>query len=438
MNRALASPATLLTILAACGAPTAPAPHLDAAVASRVDSVVSAFMARRPVPGMSIAIVAGGETIYARGYGVAALAGPRAGPVTPNTIFELGSIKKPVTAAAVLQLAQHGALSLDDPAEQWIASIRIPGSPVRIRQMLNQVSGLPEVDDSEAIDTLEFAPGTRWAYSNSNFDRLDEAVQSATGRPFNDYLQHDMLQPLGLRTLGMCDPDHPDIPGMAQGYAPEGDTLEPVEDACWFRGTPSELARWADVLFAGRIVDSASLAQMTRPVVLADGSRHDYGFGLLLQPHRGITRWSHTGHVDGFTASLGHYPDRDLTIAVAANSSSLFDPDAVEVAIADVVLDLAAEPVRALNVGGAERFTGSYDGGTVWFRIGPAGGDTLTLAMTPPGADQEPFFTTLLVRVDSNSYVGADSPEVIGVRFAATGNSAVIDAVGIPWDATRR
>ncbi len=159
-----------------------------------------------------------------------------------------------------------------------------------------------------------------------------------------------MMDSLGLHTLHMCDPAEPHNASMAQGYTLRDSTLTPVPDACWFRGTPGELALWADALFEGRIVRQASLAAMTAPVTLTDGTRRDYGFGLRLRPHRGMVRFSHTGHVAGFTASFGYYPAAGLAIAVAGNSDSFFDPDALEVAIASLLT--GAEPPET---GGAQR-----------------------------------------------------------------------------------
>ena len=415
---------------------------LDRAMVERVDRVASAFMERRGVPGLSIAVVSRGRLLYARGYGAAALSGERAGPVTPRTVFELGSIKKPITAAVVLRLAQRGLVDLDDPAGRWIARIRPEGAAPRLRDLLQQVSGLPATDDESVIRELEFEPRTRWAYRNANFDLLDDLVEKATGTPFPDHLRDTMMQPLGFDTLAMCDPADPRREDLAQGFTRRGGSLEPVEDACWLRGTPGELALWVDSLFSGRILPREVLDEMTAPVVLEDGSRRDYGFGLRLRPLRGTTRWSHSGHVDGFTASFGYYPAAGLTVAVAGNSDSLFDPGGLETAIAALLLGLPPDPPGRFHAGGAERFCGSYDAGEVWFRVAGAEGDGLSLSMTPPAEDAVAYLETGLTRVGETRYVGSDSPDVVEARFAtgAEGSvsGAVFDVVGIPWEATRR
>ena len=433
----------LLTASVACRDARVRHAPLEPSVLRRVDSVAAVFMDRRSVPGLSIAVASYGRLLYARGYGVAALSGERAGPVTPRTVFELGSIKKPITAAVVLQLAERGLVGLDDPAGRWIGRIRTEGPPVRVRDMLNQVSGLPDVDDTATVRALDFEPRSRWAYRNANFDLLDLLVEKATGQHFRGYLKDSMMDPLGLYTLAMCDPENAEEGEMAQGYTRRGGALQPVADPCWLRGTPSDLALWADALFEGRIVGRAELAEMTTAVTLKDGTQRDYGFGLRLRPHRGVERLSHTGHVDGFAASFGYYPKADLAVAVAGNSDSLFDPDAVEVAIGTVLMGMSPLEPEVVSAGNAERFRGVYDAGDVWFRVGGAGGDSLTLSMTPPEENATAYFATRLMRVGETWYVGADSPDVIEVRFLAPGSTevpdgAVVDVVGIPWEATRR
>ena len=439
--RILAASLALLLPCTGCRHRTASALRPDAATLARIDTLAATWMGRRSVPGLSIAIASHGQLLFARGYGVAALSGDRAGPATPETVFELGSIKKPVTAAIVLQLAERRLVDVDSPASRWIEQINTM-VPVRVRDMLNQVSGLPEVDDTTTVRELDFEPRTRWAYRNANFDLLDVLVEKATGRAFNDYLAHSMMDSLGLHSLHMCNPAEPHNASMAEGHTLRDSTLTPVPDACWFRGTPGELALWADALFEGRIVSEASLDAMTTPVTLTDGTRRDYGFGLRLRPHRGMVRFSHTGHVAGFTASFGYYPAAGLAIAVAGNSDSFFDPDALEVALASLLTGAEPPDVEVVNKGGAERFVGVYDAGDVSFRVAGAGGDSLILSMTPTG-ENAPYLTTRLVRVGETRFVGADSPDVIEVRFAPHESSdaptgAVFDVVGIPWEATRR
>ena len=409
---------------------------LAAPVVADIDSVAVWYMRTRSIPGLSIALVRDGDLLLSRSYGFATL-DPDSVRVDSGTLFELGSIKKPVTAVAILRLVERGTLSLDDPVQRWAASIQVPDPPVRLRDMLHQVSGLPaDVDDDDVIDHLDFPPGTRWAYRNANFDRLDEVIHAATGLDFTSYLSTRLTGPLGLTSLGMCHPGDPRPPDLARGYVLQDGRLEAVEDPCWFRGTPRDLALWVDALFNGRVLGDAALDDMLEPAVLADGRVVDYGLGVALRPHRGVRRYSHTGHVDGFAASFGYYPDSGVAIAVAANSESLFDPDGLEMAIADILLGLRdTEEVRAF-AGDSRRLTGSWVADGITFELASGADGTLRMAMRPGGG--RAFMATRLRPAGPFRFVGVDSPDAVALQLnRADPTRAVIYVVGIPWDVTR-
>jgi CubicO group peptidase (beta-lactamase class C family) len=424
-----------------CGSAATTAAGLAPTTVDRIDSIANAWMLQRSVPGISITIVRDGDVLLARGYGTSDANRPA--PVTEETIFDLGSIKKHVTATAVMQLAERGLIDLDDPVQRWVKSIRVPGSTVRLRQMLNQVSGLPEAADSETIERLEFEPGTRWAYSNSNFDRMDDVIEAVDGRSFSEYLSEELAGPLHLSSLTMCVPGLPRSALMARGHTRREGSIVPAEDPCWFRGTTRDLALWVDALFSGKVVSGASLQEMLTPVTLPDGTVREYGFGVLLRPYRELRRISHTGHVEGFASAFGYYMDSQTTIAVAGNSDTLFDPDAIEVAIAGVLFELPRSRQPEYRRGDAGRFAGVYDGGSVWFRVEAKGPDSLELAMQPPRTPGVDFFSTALVRIGPDEFVGADSPDVVVANFTFVPGvehpvGGRIDAVGIRWDVQRR
>ncbi len=407
------------------------------AEASRLDSIAASFQARRGVPGLSIEIVRDGESVFSGSYGFA-IVDER--PVTRETVYELGSIKKPVTAAAVLHADEAGLLSIDDPVGQYASSIRIPGDVVLIRHMLHQVSGLPEVYDGSLIETLDFVPGSRWAYRNTNFDRMDEVLISATGLSFDDYLGRHFRT-----TLAMCDEAAPDPPHLAQGYTPSEEGPIPTDKECWFRGTIPDLAHWFDTLFSGGVINADAVEAMVTPFELANGPT-EYGLGVALRPYRGLTRYSHTGHMSGFTSSVGHYPDYRMTIAVAGNSDGLFDPDAIEMAIATALFDLsgasdsAGPDIRDNSLGQIDHggvdidtFEGSYVTDGLAFRF-EAQGDVLSLRMTPEESHEPQYVSTTIRRTSAFDFVGVDSPDAVRVRF--DGDTAYVYVVGIPWVGT--
>ncbi len=433
-------PIALAAALAGCRASDLAPDALSAAIIERVDSVMEGYLRMRSVPGISVTIVRNGDVLLSRGYGW--MDAGHAAPVTGETVFELGSIKKPLTAAVVLHMAERELVGLDDPIGRWAPLVRVPGTPVRIRDMLHQVSGLPNVEDTEPITHLDFEPGTRWAYRNANFDLLDGVIEAASGRSFSRYFNDELAPPAGVQSLGMCDADGPRPPAMATGHSVRNGAVVTTEDACWLRGSTRDLAVWIDALFSGRVLADASLVAMMTPYTLADGTVGEYGFGLLLRPFRGLRRFSHTGHVEGFSAAFGYYPDLGSTIAVAGNSDALFDPDGVEMAVAAVLSGLESEEPAEARAGDGARFAGVYDAGEVRFAVEAARPDSLRLTMSLSDAPGTAYFSTALVRIGANEYAGADSPEAIRVEFEASrgpagATNARIFAVGIPWDARR-
>ena len=414
------------------------------AEASRIDSIAASFQARRDVPGLSVEIVRDGESMFSGSYGFAVI---DERPVASETVYELGSIKKPVTAAAVLHAADAGLLSIDDPVGRYAESIRIPGDVVLIRHMLHQVSGLPDMPDDSLIETLDFVPGSRWAYRNTNFDRMDEVLISATGLNFDKYVGQHFTTPR-VESLRMCDETAPDAPNLAQGYTTSDDGPIPTDKECWFRGTIPDLAHWFDALFSGDIISASAVDRMVTPFELVDGPT-GYGLGVALRPHRGLTRYSHTGHMSGFSSSVGYYPDYDVTIAVAGNSDGLFDPDAVEMAIATTLFDLSdTEGTAGPNIRDTslediddhgvviDTVEGAYLTDGLAFRFEAQGDDLLSLLMTPEGSPEPQFVSTSIRQVSAFDFVGVDSPDAVRVRFDA--DTAYVYVVGIPWVATRQ
>lgn len=347
---------------------TADARHTgDGAQASPLRAAVDAFahsvLEERQAPGLSIGIARGGETLLIKGFGLANLEHRAA--VTGDSVFRIGSVSKQFTAAAILLLVEDGALSLDDTLDRFF-----PGFPrsdeVSVRQLLQHTSGIrnytsldgfmehaaPLNHDSArmaayiaAADPLyDFDPGTGWSYSNSGYMFLDYIVEQAAGQPLAAFLQARIFDPLGLNDTRMDDAAQI-VPGRVQGYdaapdAPAGFTnagylsLSVAGGAGAMRSTPRDLIVWMQALLGGEVVSGQSLALMLAPARLADGSlasaslsspaaalaNMDYGFGVMTGVRHGRRFIGHGGSINGFNASLIHYPDEDATIVLLVNT----------------------------------------------------------------------------------------------------------------------
>lgn len=347
----------LAAAIVACGAsasPTVPAvpaggvgrhaSAIDPAVTRRIDADVQRVMQRFQVPGAAIAVIVDGKPLYSNAYGLRDR--ERALPVRPDTPFEIGSITKQFTAAAIVQLQEAGKLQLDDPLARYLPHAP-HASEVSLRQLLTHTSGLhdyfdgpeAEVDDlvTRPIDfehliariadqPLDFPPGTRWSYSNTGYALLGKVIETVSGERYRDYLQRHMLAPLGMtHTFTLADNDR--LAGMAVGYRHEQGALRrsPYFHTDWsgaagfLVSTLDDLARWDAGLSGGKVVSPAGYAQMKTSFATADGKPVGYGLGLFVDSVYGQARVGHTGGSQGFTTADEYFPDLGLRILAFSN-----------------------------------------------------------------------------------------------------------------------
>jgi CubicO group peptidase (beta-lactamase class C family) len=297
-----------------------------------------------------------GLLIYAKGYGFENVESKS--HATAETVFRAGSITKMFTAAAIMHLVQDGRVSLDDRVAKYIPELA-GTPPVTIRMLLLQTSGLHDYGDTfvdrcrshttkELVDFIaaqkpltDFMPGSHWAYSNSNYFVLGAIIERVSGEPLGSYLAENVIRPAGLGTTAF-DRESQIVPHRASGYSPvknqkghflNAECLSPdnAGGAGALRSTAADLARWQQALFAGKVVDKASVAAMTTPGRLNDGTlavRPDapisvgptgYAFGLEVSALDGKQAIGHGGSVPGFTAYLVTFPELRLTVAIMTN-----------------------------------------------------------------------------------------------------------------------
>ncbi|PJL24603.1 MULTISPECIES: serine hydrolase domain-containing protein [Stenotrophomonas] len=317
---------------------------LDAAAIRRIDSGVEQVMRRFNVPGAAVMVLQDGRQIHAKAYGQRDVALGLA--VRADTPFEIGSITKQFTAAAVVQLQEAGKLTLDDPLARYL-----PDAPhahaVTLRQLLSHTSGLHDYFDGPeqevdarvtqpiALDRLigrisdrplDFEPGSRWSYSNTGYVLLGRVIEVVSGERYVDYVRRHLLEPLGMRhTFTLADTGR--LEGMAVGYRHEAGALRrsPYFHPDWsgaagfLVSTLDDLARWDRGLAGGRVVSNAGYIEMTTPVQTRDGGSADYGLGLFVNTVYGQARIGHTGGSQGFTTADEYFPDLGLRIIAFTN-----------------------------------------------------------------------------------------------------------------------
>jgi D-alanyl-D-alanine carboxypeptidase len=287
-------------------------------------------------PAVQVAVSERGRVLYAEAFGMADRESATA--ATPRSVVQVGSITKQFAAAAILRLAERGALSLDDRIEKHVPEYDPPAT-ITLRHLLTHTSGLtalpaseytPQTRESflELIDgqPLAFTPGTKFSYSNAGYKLLGYAIESVSGKSFADFVHTEFALPLGLIDTGVCGTSSVPLPdgyGVGQGSSMR---IRAIEMSVPFSAgalcsTASDLVRWSHLLATGRVLLADSYASMTTPASLPPNTiAPPYGLGVFLQNQLGHRAVWHTGGIPGFQSSLLYFRDEDIAVAVIVNA----------------------------------------------------------------------------------------------------------------------
>ncbi|HEU4640974.1 MAG TPA: serine hydrolase domain-containing protein [Gemmatimonadaceae bacterium] len=338
----------------------APASAPDSSLAHTVDSISTAVLASTGVPSASVAVVRHGQVVYANAYGKANLEQGTA--ATPAMRYGIGSVSKQFTAAAILLLAEQGKLSLDDPVGKYIPGLT-QGNQVTIRELLSHTSGYQDfwpqdylmtpmkqsvtprqIADRWGKQPLDFAPGTRWQYSNTNYTLAGMVIEKASGMPFWKFVQTRILEPPRLTSAKDFDanPRAADATGYIR-YALG--PLHPAPDTgsgwMWAAGelamTATDLARWDSTMIHHGLLRPSSWHEMEREVRLANGAGTGYGLGVDVSMAGGHFLVEHSGEVSGFVSENMVFPDDSVAVVVLTNQDAAPAASAIASAIGHVL-----------------------------------------------------------------------------------------------------
>lgn len=348
------------------------AQNLTPAEISKVDEIFKDY-AKADSPGCALGVYRDGAIAYAQGYGIASL--EIGVPITPRTVFDIGSTSKQFTAFSILLLQQEGKLSLDDDIRKFMPEIPDYGKRITLRHLMTHTSGMrdyaglfdlagvPEQNlttDQDAVDlivrqkVLNFMPGEEWDYSNTGFFLLSQVVKRVTGKTLRDFDQENIFTPLGMRSTQIFNDHTLIIPHRATGYSfdderkafgVEMSNFEQTGDGS-VQTSVEDLLRWDENFYTAKLGGEELIRQMQVVGRLNNGKEHEYAAGLEIMTYRGQPVVRHGGAWAGYRAELLRFPKQHTSIAVLCNVAQA-TPSLRANRVADVVMANVLAPLPA-------------------------------------------------------------------------------------------
>jgi len=323
-------------------------------------------------PGCALAVVKDGRIIYTRGYGMAKLEDGIV--MTPDKIFDIGSVSKQFTATCIAMLAQDGKISLDDDIRKYFPALPQYGRPITVRHLIHHTSGLrdyngllvlagfrsesdcPNVEEALQLvfrqKKLNYPTGEEYSYTNTGYFLLGQIVEKVSGKTLNQFAQEHIFQPLGMTHTLYQDDHRQIIKNRATGYeqAEKGYRLnmsnwDETGDGNVYTSV-EDLYLWDQAFYNNKL--GQDLMEMLPTVgVLNNGTKLDYAFGLVVTEHKGLKNVGHGGAWAGFRAAISRFPEQKFSVILLANLDSI-NPTDLCLKVADIYLaDLIKERAKA-------------------------------------------------------------------------------------------
>jgi D-alanyl-D-alanine carboxypeptidase len=343
---------------------------LGSARADVVDDYIAAQLDAQHIPGLSLAVMRDGAVIKTGGYGFANL--ETQSRASTDTVYPLCSVTKQFVAAGILLLERDGKLLLDDPVWKHLDFAAETWRGITLRHLLTMTSGIKDYvndpltpgapplsesrtfpkSDTSAEDILRgvaslplnFPPGTRFAYSNTNYIALAYVITRVSGKPWHAFLRERIFQPLGMTHTGYDDP-LAIVRNRTGRYESIGDARSRkfrnsdwVNSTFWWQGgagiisSVSDMAKWDAALRSGRLLTESDIQTIRAPRALPDGGTSSYGYGWNNDAYEGHGRMWHNGSVPGSSIHFARFDEGKLSVVAMANTPANLDAIAIDVA----------------------------------------------------------------------------------------------------------
>ncbi|HMO79958.1 MAG TPA: serine hydrolase domain-containing protein [Pyrinomonadaceae bacterium] len=328
--------------------------HADA-----VDRLVKEHMRERNVPGAAVAVLKKGKLEKLGIYGLASVEFDA--PVTRDTVFEIGSVSKQMTAAGIMLLVQDGKVRLDERISAYLPNTPDTWKDVTVRHLLTHTSGIKSYTGLSGFELsrrltmeqfikqlsehpLEFTPGERNIYSNSGYNLLAYIIQTQSGKPFMDFMRERIFLPLGMTRTGDRDPRYI-IKKRAAGYewrenglSGRDGSLTDLMGAGSITSTIDDMIKWEMALRGDRFLSPESKREKWTQFTFNNGERSVYGLGWRISDVRGHRLVGHTGQTAGFGAANFRYTENDITVIVLTNLGEIGLPGPFAASIAKIYI----------------------------------------------------------------------------------------------------
>lgn len=320
-----------------------PSPESEA---NRYEAVLKGFY-KEDQPGASIVVAWEGEVLFEKAYGLANLEWEVL--ATPETVYQIDSITKVLTATAILRLEEEGKITLGDPLSKFYPSLVPNDEAITIRHLLTHTSGvinqaklgekwIPHVREDFSLDEVlsmiagepaDFAPGERTEYNNNNYVLLGAVIEQVSRKPYATYMEDEVFRPLGLNHTFYGNHERI-IPNRAEGYVPDGDRWKKAPfmsmthpyAAGALLSSAGDLSAWAQAVSDGGFLSVDTFRKSLEPSKTNSDEDGAYGLGWFISDLQQTKAYSHGGSSSGFSSEIILIPEFSVFVAVLSNNST--------------------------------------------------------------------------------------------------------------------